>query len=110
MLVFRTVNDNDQYDQVNDIFFVHRNQDNQDIKVYKQEEVIKKDKDIHEISDMLVECLRMISPENTCSMLKINSNDQEIESSQSYLCRGQIEMIKRLVCSNEDITQSEDIK
>ena len=46
---------------------------------------------------MLAESLRMLCLKNTCNVIKFNSNLNKPETFEKLKCRGQIELVKRLL-------------
>ena len=69
-----------------------------------------KPQDILSIKDMLQEVLRMLSLRNTCSIVKYDSSDQTPQISPKNLCRGQIELIKRIFINSNLEAFSKDVK
>ena len=69
-----------------------------------------KPQDILSIKDMLPEVLRMLSLRNTCSIVKFDSNDQTPHIGPKNLCRGQVELIKRLLINSNLEAFSKDVK
>ena len=80
------------YDSVYEFFFVSKDRHEQ----YSKEELLN-EKEIEAMMQAIVECLRMLSTDGTCNIVKFNSCDHVPEISYKKLCRGQIELIKRVV-------------
>ena len=49
------------------------------------------------MKSMLAECLKLVTLQCTCSVLKYDSMNQRAETSRKYQCRGQKEFVKRVL-------------
>ena len=87
------------FDKVHNFIFIDSS-----LEVHSNNNELMNVQDVKETKDLLTETLRMLSVGNSCNVIKFNSNKNAPETLDKMECRGQIEMIKRLLVnvSNDD--------